>query len=149
MIIADLMTPFPKTLDSSATIQKAAQMMRDDDFGVIPIVDNAGMLVGIVTDRDIVINAIADGRGPDTPVERCMTARPDTVSKDITIEQAMTIMSSRQIRRLPVVESGRLIGMLSLSDIATSVAPADEKAKALEDVSLGTDDMRASNVYSG
>ena len=76
-------------------------------------------LVGIVTDRDIVIKAVAGGHGPETASKRVYDFRPgQRCPQDIPIEQALHVMNTRQIRRLPVVENGRLIGMISLGDIA-------------------------------
>ena len=142
MTVADLMTSFPEALGPDDTVQKAAKMMRDHDYGVIPILDAEDSLVGIVTDRDIVVKSVADGRGPEGRLDECMTPNPDTVPKDLPIEQALHLMDRRQIRRLPVVENGRLIGMVSLSDIAKSQAPAAEKVKTLESVSAGGSDIR-------
>jgi len=132
MIVADVMTAYPETLDPEATIQKAAQLMRDHDYGVMPVVDELGSLVGIVTDRDIVVKAVASGHGPETPLRECMTASPDTVPKDLPIDKALHLMNTRQIRRVPVVETGRLIGMVSLSDIANSGVQGEEILKTLE-----------------
>ncbi len=148
-IVADVMTPNPDSVGEDETLQKVAEMMRDGDYGVVPVVDRDGSLVGIVTDRDIVISALADGLGPETRVSRCMSAQPDTVPKDTPLEQAAMLMSRRQIRRLPVVDNGRLIGMLSLADLATSAAPDEEKAQVLEEVSTEGQDMRTSNTYAG
>ncbi len=116
--------------------------MRDHDYGVIPIVDDIGSLIGIVTDRDIVVQAVASGHGPETPLSECMTAQPDSVARDLPVNMALHLMNTRQLRRVPVVENGRLIGMLSLSDIAKSQVPEGEKVKTLESVSAGGSDLR-------
>lgn len=142
MIIADVMTAFPETLSPTDTIQKAAQLMRDHDYGPIPIVDEIGSLVGIVTDRDIVVQALAAGNGLETELSECMTRRPDTIPKDLPLTDALRLMDKQQIRRLPVVENGRLIGMVSLSDLAKSAVPESEKSRALESVSAGGGDLR-------
>ena len=142
MTVADVMTTFPETLDPDATVQKAAKLMRDHDYGVIPVVDGLGSLVGIVTDRDIVVKAVADGRGSEATLRECMTPNPDTVPKDLPIDKALHVMNTRQIRRVPVVESGRLIGMVSLSDIAKAPVAEAEKLKTLESVSAGGSDIR-------
>lgn len=142
MMISDVMTPYPETLGPDATIQKAALLMRDHDYGVIPVVDESGVLVGIVTDRDIVVQAIAQGHGPETPLSECMTVHPDTVPKDLPIDKALHVMNTRQIRRLPVVENGRLIGIVSFSDIATSGVPEGEKVKTLESLSTAGGELR-------
>ncbi len=142
MIVQDIMTAFPESLGPQDTIQKAAQLMRDHDYGVIPILDGLDSLVGVVTDRDIVIQAVAKGHGPETMLQECMSVQPDTIPKDLPIGQALHVMNTRQVRRLPVVENGRLIGMVSLSDIAKAQIPENEKAKTLESVSAGGADIR-------
>lgn len=138
MTVQDIMTRFPTTLGVDDSITKAAQIMRDEDIGVIPVVDADGGPVGIVTDRDIVVKSIAEGHDVDSPVAECMTPHPDTIPHDITVEQATRQMAKHQVRRLPVVQNGRLIGILSLGDIAGSAAPTQAKAGILADVS--TDD---------
>jgi CBS domain-containing protein len=125
MIIADVMTAFPETLSPEDTIQKAAKLMRDHDYGSIPIIDDIGALVGIVTE-----------------LSSCMTMRPDAVPKDLPLSDALRLMEKQQIRRLPVVENGRLIGMVSLSDLAKSQVSESEKSRALESVSAGGGDFR-------
>jgi len=136
------MTTYPETLGPDDTIQKAAKMMRDHDYGIIPILDGDESLVGVVTDRDIVIQAVASGHGPETALRECMTVQPDTIPRDLPVAQALHLMNTRQIRRVPVVESGRLIGMLSVGDIAKSQIPEAEKAKTLESVSAGGSEVR-------
>jgi len=142
MTVGDLMTTYPETLGPDDTIQKAAKMMRDHDYGIIPILDGDESLVGVVTDRDIVIQAVASGHGPETALRECMTVQPDTIPRDLPVAQALHLMNTRQIRRVPVVESGRLIGMLSVGDIAKSQIPEAEKAKTLESVSAGGSEVR-------
>ena len=142
MTVGQIMTAYPEALGPDDTIQKAAKMMRDHDYGVIPLIDADSALVGIVTDRDIVIKAVAHGHGPDTLLSDCMTPDPDSVPQDIPIEQALHVMNTRQIRRLPVVEFGRLIGMISLGDIAKSQTPGAETLKTLESVSAGGSEIR-------
>lgn len=148
MIVADVMTTFPDAVDPDTSVRKAAQLMRDGDYGVLPVVNMDGSLVGIVTDRDIVIKIVADGQDSDTPVSRCMTPDPDTVPKDLPLEQAMTLMSKRQVRRMPVVEYARLVGMLSLGDIATSKETDHEKADTLAEVSLNKEFQQSTSQYS-
>ena len=142
MTVGDLMTAFPEALMQDDTIKKAAQMMRDHDYGIVPILDADEALVGVVTDRDIVLKAVADGQDPETTLESCMTVQPDTVTKDLLVQDALHLMNTRQIRRVPVVEFGRLIGMLSLADIARSEVPDTEKTKTLESVSATGSDIR-------
>lgn len=144
MTVQEVMTAFPDTISADTSIHKAALMMRDENIGVIPIVDDLGSLVGIVTDRDIVVQAVAEGRGADTPVRECMSRSVDTVALDTTVEQAMLLMSQQQIRRVPVVENGRLVGIVSLGDLAESGASEQEKAETLEQVSVNAESMRTS-----
>ncbi len=148
MIVADVMTTFPDAVDPDTSVRKAAQLMRDGDYGVLPVVNEGGSLVGIVTDRDIVIKVVADGHDTDTPVSQCMTPDPDTVPKDLPLEQALTLMSKRQVRRLPVVEYAKLVGMLSLGDVATSKETDHEKADTLAEVSLNEEFQQSTSIYS-
>jgi CBS domain-containing protein len=145
MTVQEIMTRFPTTLGLDDTVHKAAQIMRDEDIGSIPIVDENGSLVGMITDRDIVVGCIAQGHDGDAPVSECMTPHPDTIAKDTTVEQATLQMSQLQVRRLPVIENGRLVGIVSLGDIATSAAPATEKAETLADVSEDDQALRTDN----
>src|SRR5690242_12153545 len=96
-VVGDVMTANPQALRPEDSIRQAAQMMRDGDYGAVPIIDGGGALVGIVTDRDIVVNAVAAGRGSDTRVVECMTRDPESVTGDTTLEQAMALMATRQI----------------------------------------------------
>ena len=118
MKVSEVMTREPETLASSATCGEAATLMKQEDCGSIPIVDD-GRLVGIVTDRDIVIRAVAMGKDPKTtPVSAVMSADPVTVSPDSESEEASRIMAERQIRRLPVVKDGRLAGIVVIGQLA-------------------------------
>jgi CBS domain-containing protein len=141
MIVQDIMTSFPDSLGPDDTIQKAAQLMRDHNYGMVPILDSLDSLVGVVTDRDIVMQAVAKGHGPETAIKECMSVKPDTVPKDLPIAEVLHLMNTRQIRRVPVMENGRLIGMVSLSDIANSQVPEAEKAKTLECISAVGPDL--------
>lgn len=150
--VRDVMARMPETLRPDDTIHKAARMMRDGDYGAIPIVDDrgvddAGVLVGIVTDRDIVLKAVAEGRDGNTPIRHCMTPDPETAMPDTPLAQVLIVMTARQVRRLPVVEYGRLVGMIALADIAASDLPEDQKARALEDISAGGEHRPAGTAF--
>ena len=93
------------------------EIMRDEDTGAVPVVDN-GRAVGMVTDRDIVVRAVADGSTPNRPVREIVTSAVVTVTPDMSTREAAQLMSEHQIRRLPVVENERLVGIVSLGDIA-------------------------------
>ncbi len=136
MKVRDIMTTGVKTATPDTNLEEIAVMMKNEDVGSIPVVDGED-LVGIVTDRDIVVRCVADGNDPaKTDAEEIVSQDLETVEPDDDIEDASRLMSDRQIRRLPVVEDGRLVGMISLGDIA--VKEDERKAgRALENISDG------------
>jgi CBS domain-containing protein len=117
--IQKLMTPNPRTVTADATLLEAAKAMRDEDAGVIPVVDG-DRLVGVVTDRDIVVRAIADGKDPgSTKVGEIASKDLITVDPQQELAEALRLMAQYQVRRLPVVEEdGRLAGIVAQADIA-------------------------------
>jgi CBS domain-containing protein len=120
--VREIMTANPVALDASATIQDAACVMRDCSIGDVIVVKD-GHVFGIVTDRDIVVRALANGdsRYPsilDTPLSEVATCEPCTLSPDDQVAQAITLMRDRAVRRLPVVHDGQPIGIVSLGDLA-------------------------------
>jgi CBS domain-containing protein len=117
--IRDVMTSNPRTIEPSTTVQEAAKLMRDQDVGPIPIVEN-GSVTGIVTDRDIVLNVVAEGSDPkSTPVSQIASRDLVTVDPEQPLDEALRLMAQHQIRRLPVCEEdGRLVGIVAQADIA-------------------------------
>jgi len=116
--VRDVMTPEVETTTSSQLLQEAARSMKDGDFGSIPVVDD-GRLVAVLTDRDIVIRAVAEGLDASTTqVGQVASSDPVTVSPDQSLDDAVEIMTHYQVRRLPVVDEGQLVGVLSQADIA-------------------------------
>jgi CBS domain-containing protein len=112
------MTREPTTVEPSATLGEVATLMKQHDCGSIPVVDG-GRLVGIVTDRDLVIRGIAAGTDAKTQrVSKVMSADPVTIGPDEDISAAEKLMADRQIRRLPVVEKGKLVGIIVTAQIA-------------------------------
>jgi CBS domain-containing protein len=135
MKVRDIMTTDVATATPETTLEDVATMMRDEDTGAIPVLDN-DELVGIITDRDIVIRCIAEGKDPvETTVEDVVTETLETIEPDSDLNEARDLMSRRQIRRLPVVEDGELIGMLSIGDLA--VKSDANVGDTLENVSEG------------
>lgn len=131
----DVMTQDPATLGPDATLGEAATLMRQEDCGSIPIVDD-GRLVGIVTDRDIVIRAVAAGKDPrSTKVSEVMSADPVCISADTDIDEAAKVMAERQIRRLPVVEDGKLAGILVIGQIARREPDEQQTGETLKEIS--------------
>jgi CBS domain-containing protein len=122
--VADVMTPGAATVRLADTVTEAARTMREHDVGAIPVVDD-GMLVGIVTDRDIAVRVVAEGRDPNT-MRAAEAASPDlvVVHPEQSLDDATELMGARQVRRLPVVDdTGRLVGMLAQADIALGERP--------------------------
>lgn len=119
-------------------LQQVAALMREGDMGAVPVVDDDGKLVGIVTDRDIVVRAVADKLDWQTAVGDVMTTEIHSVKPDDFVFQAIRLMGDKQIRRIPVVDdAGKLKGILSLADIALEMEDEREIAEALEEISSG------------
>ena len=142
MKVRDIMTSDVAYAAPDTTLDEIAVLMRDENVGAIPVLDD-GALIGIVTDRDIVVRCIADGKdASECTAEDVISENLETVEPEDDVNEAAQIMARRQIRRLPVVEDGRLVGMLSLGDIA--VKESDQTAgDALESVSEGVKENRA------
>ena len=138
MKVRDIMTSeelATATLDN--TLEEIANMMRDENVGAIPVLDEDDNLAGIITDRDIVVRAIAEGQDPcSCTAEEILSEELHTIEPDAALEEAADLMARHKIRRLPVVEDGTIVGIISLGDI--SVKADDERAAdALEDISEG------------
>ena len=136
MKIKDIMTKNVAYLNPQATIVDAAKMMEQYNIGSVPVCDQSGV-VGIITDRDIVVRNIAQGKASqNTIVKDVMTANVTTVSSDMDVNEASRIMSQQQIRRLPVVENNKVVGMVSLGDLAVDDRFYEEASEALSDISF-------------
>ena len=118
MKVKELMTPNPTVVKPDDNVAQAATLMKQEDCGALPVVAN-GKLVGVITDRDIVIRAIAAGKDPrSTKVSEVMTADPVTISSDASDDEAEKLMAKSQVRRLPVVDNGKLAGILVTAQLA-------------------------------
>jgi CBS domain-containing protein len=128
------MTPTVSTAGPSQSLADAAKVMKGDDVGSVPVVDGE-LLVGILTDRDIVVRAVAEGRDPQTvKVDEIASREPVTVQPDQNLDDALELMVRHQVRRLPVTEDGRLVGMLAQADIAVEAKPK-RVGEAVEEIS--------------
>lgn len=126
MNIKDIMTLNPTCCRPGATLQEVAQVMRDEDIGEVPVVeaDGAKRLVGVVTDRDIVVRAIAAGREPSkSTAADCMTAPAITCNEGETLQECAQAMASHRIRRMPIIdENGELCGIVAQADLQATDA---------------------------
>jgi CBS domain-containing protein len=135
--VEEIMTHDPRTVDAGDTVVDAARQMRDGDVGDV-IVMQGGQVSGIVTDRAIVIRAVAEGRDPQsTPVGEVCTSDLRSLAPQQSIDEAVQAMREHDIRRLPVVDGGRPIGIVSLGDLAVERDPDS----ALADISTGAPDQ--------
>ncbi|MDP1808072.1 MAG: CBS domain-containing protein [Actinomycetota bacterium] len=114
------MTPRPTTIQAAQSILSAAKTMRECDVGAVPVMVE-DKLVGILTDRDIVVRGVATGLELENhQVQEVMSLEPKTVKPDTSFEEAAQIMSEAKVRRLPVAEDGKLVGLISLGDMAVA-----------------------------
>jgi len=132
------MTTDVRTIPSNATIKDAAEIMHNINVGSIPVVDNNNKLVGIVTDRDIVLRSVAKGQDPNIKVSDVMSRDIKTISPDTDVHEAADLMAEKQIRRLPVVDNGNLVGIVSIGDLAVEGKYEDEAGEALHNISKNT-----------
>ena len=123
MKIAEVMTPNPELVTPEQPIQEAARRMLDADTGALPVGDGERLL-GMVTDRDITVRAVAEGRGPDTPVREVMTDKLLFAWDDQDVDEVAIQMSDAQVRRMPVLsrQEERLVGIVSIGDLVQSNA---------------------------
>ena len=121
----EVMTKDPACCTPGDTVTKVAGIMKHEDVGSVPVVESASerRLLGIVTDRDIVVKVVAAGRGIEqATVKDAMTPNPASCREDDDLEQAVKLMKERQVRRMPIVDgSGRLSGIIAQADVATRV----------------------------
>ncbi len=134
----DIMTSNVKTATRDMSLQDIAEIMREGDMGSVPVVED-GKLVGIVTDRDIVVRSIADGKGASSPVGEAMTSEIFSVKPDDFVFEAIRLMGDKQVRRIPVVDdAGALAGIIAMADVALEMEDEREIAETLEEISSGS-----------
>jgi len=136
MQIREVMTPDPKCVQPSDTIQAAAKVMRDQDTGAVPVVEN-GKLLGMITDRDIVIRSVAEGGDSSKAVKDIITRNVVCATPDMSTGDASDLMSEHQVRRLPVVDGDKLVGIVSIGDIAVKEGRDSRTGETLEQISEG------------
>ena len=136
MQLKDIMTEGVETITPDSTIADAAETMRNLDIGALPVCDGR-RLVGMLTDRDIAVRAVAEGRDPTkTRVSSCMSPEVLYCFEDQEAEEAERLMQQKQIRRLPILDRDKnLIGIVALADIATRIDDPEETARTIREIS--------------
>ena len=135
--VEEIMTRDPRTVNAGDTIVDAARVMRDSDIGDVVVMEE-GQVSGILTDRDILVRAIAEGRDADsTSVSDISTSGVETVDPSASVDDALRIMREHDIRRLPVTKNGRPVGIISLGDLAVEREPES----TLADISAASPDQ--------
>jgi CBS domain-containing protein len=133
--LKDLMSRDVKIISPDMSIGEAAQEMRDGDFGMMPVGEDDRM-IGTISDRDIAIRAVAEGKDAGTSVRDVMSEGVAWAYEDDSVEQAAKLMSERQVRRLPVVNRDkRLVGIVALGDFAVQISEMRPAAEALAEIS--------------
>lgn len=139
MKVEDIMTGNPVTCMKDTSLQQAAKWMVDGDCGALPVVDSANKPVGIITDRDITCRTVARGKNPlELRVEDAMTSPAETVFRDASVENCLSLMEETQVRRMVVLDhDGTVCGMVAQADLARHVPP-DEAAELVREISEET-----------
>jgi CBS domain-containing protein len=135
ILVRHAMTESPQTIDPGMNAGDAAALMRSEDVGVLPVVKD-GKLLGLVTDRDLVVRVLAERKSPtEVKAGDIATRSPITVTPDMRLSEARELMEEHQVRRLPVMKGDELVGILSLGDVAWADASRREVAEVLRAVS--------------
>ncbi|PSL50819.1 CBS domain-containing protein [Salsuginibacillus halophilus] len=132
-MIQEVMTTDVKTCTPDDHIVEVAQMMRDENVGAIPVTEE-GSLMGMITDRDIVLRCVSN-ENITAAVREAMSEQMETGTPDMDVDEAANKMAMRQIRRLPVIEQGKLVGIVALKDLAEGQTTVDEASFALSEIS--------------
>ncbi|GIP48057.1 Hypoxic response protein 1 [compost metagenome] len=133
--VSEIMTDDIVTVTPQDNVYEVAVKMKENDTGFIPVVEGGDKLIGVITDRDLVIRGIAEKRPGSTAVDEVMTKGIKTASRDMSVDEAAELMAQQQIRRLPVCEGDRLIGIVSIGDMAVRNIFADNAGEALSEIS--------------
>ena len=139
MKVQDIMTKDPACVTPATTVRDVAQLMQREDTGAVPVVESTDSrrLVGMVTDRDIAIRVVAEGRGADTRVSEVMTeSRLATLGADASVDDVMRRMADEQVRRIPIVdERGALVGIVSQADVVRKARNDGQSEQTIEEIS--------------
>jgi CBS domain-containing protein len=142
MKISEIMSNNPRSVSPDTPISEAARIMKEEDVGLVPVVERVGgaetrgRLIGVVTDRDITIRHVAEGRSSDAPVSDVMSGGVMTCSPDDSVDTAMELMGREQVRRIPIVdERGSLVGVLAQADLARMPYVARKVEQTIAEIS--------------
>jgi CBS domain-containing protein len=138
--LKEIMTKGPVTVRPDDSVQKAAKLMKESHVGPIPVLDQESKLIGMVTDRDLAIKVVAEGRSADTKVSDVMSRNLFTCGPDDNVKEASTLMETHQVRRIPIVDDqGHLLGIVAQADLATRTGKPEQVAKTVENISKPSD----------
>ena len=139
MKIQEIMTKDPATVTPGTTVRDAAKLMQREDTGILPVVESDGnkRLVGVVTDRDIAIRVVAEGRDGETRVSDVMSSgRLATLRPDADVDDAMNAMADEQVRRIPIVDDrGALVGIVAQADVVRKTRDDQKSERTVEQIS--------------
>ncbi len=138
MKIREIMSGDPTMVTPETPLREAARLMKDQNIGMLPVVDSEGSrrLVGVVTDRDITIRHVAEGHGGDCAVREAMTDNVTTCTEDESIDKVMELMGREQVRRIPIVdERGELVGVVAQADVVLEADNNRRAEKTVEQIS--------------
>ena len=134
--VADVMTPAPTNVDATDTIEAAARAMASGDVGAL-IVESGSRIVGIITDRDIVVRGLAEGRGLDATVGEIASDQLVTVGPGDPVATAVEVMRDAAVRRVPVMDGDTAVGIVSIGDLAVKEGRDGRMGETLENISEG------------
>ena len=134
--VRDFMTLNPVCVSEKDSIREVARIMAREDTGVVPVVEGR-KIIGMITDRDIVVRLVAQGKDPSNArVHEAMTKGVRAIKEDSTVNDALQVMSGAQVKRVPVVnDNNEIVGIVSMGDIATDSSQSDKIGKTVEDIS--------------
>ena len=134
-LVRHAMTESPQTAKPDMTAADAAALMRQLDAGVLPVMKD-GKLLGLVTDRDLALRVMAERKDPTSvKLDEIVTRAPETISPDAKLSEAMDLMATHKVRRLPVLKGDELVGIISLGDAAVAASSDKKTGEVLEEIS--------------
>ena len=138
MKVQEIMSADPVTVTPDTPLSEAARLMKDQNVGMLPVVESEGSrnLVGVITDRDIAIRHVAEGHTTDCPVREAMSSNVTTCKADDSVDRVMNLMGVEQVRRIPIVdERGDLVGVVSQADVVLQTGNEMKAEKTVEQIS--------------